>query len=194
MIINMIQFSSTWPCCFEDDNAVIRHEFGHALVWLTCGYEVHSLRFVRGNRLLTATTRYTESNCQTEAELLLTMPDILTERLLAGEIASRIYCELPLNIICSSLSVNPDSDLTSLLQGQLPSNYDDVKAFEIARQTAGQNWYHWLAERHKNALNTITNYWDALDNASDVLYGDIPVGANDSFSIHGGQIRGLLGL
>lgn len=173
---------------------MIRHEFGHALVWLTGGHEVHSLRFKRDNRLLTATTHYTEPHCQTEAELLLTMPEILTERLLAGEIASRRYCGLPLNIICSSLLVNQDSDLASLLQGQLPSNYDDVKAFEIARQTAGQNWYHWLAERHKNALNTITHYWDALDNASDVLYADIPVVANDSFSIDGGHIRRLLGL
>lgn len=194
MINNMIQFSSTWPSCFEDDDAVIRHEFGHALVWLTYGYEVHSLRFERSTRLLTATTRCTEPNCQTETELMLTMPDVLAERLLAGEIASRIYCELPLNVICSDLPVNPDSHLSSLLQGHLPSNYDDVKAFEIARQTASQNWYHWLVERHKNALRIIRNYWDDLDNASNVLYGEIPVVPNDSFSIDGGDIRRLLGL
>ena len=122
------------------------------------------------------------------------MPSIRAECLLAGEIASSIYCELPLNIICSDLLVNPDSDLRSLLPGQLPSNCDDVKAFDIASRTADQNWYHWLVERHNKALSTIMHYWVALENASDVLCGEIPVVANECISIDGGRIPVPLGL
>ena len=189
-----IQFTQHWPSTFDDDDVVIRHELGHALVALSYGFQIEHVRYIRtAARTLKGAARMRHPAGWDDKRLLAECPDMLVERVLAGEIAARIYLGLPTQVICTDLPVVPGSDLGQLLALVPVSNLDDVKALTFAHSSAGTDWYRWLSERHVATERLILQYWEVLDQASDVIHGDIPLWQYQELTVPGPQVKALLG-
>lgn len=192
--MDAIQFSQRWPAELNDDETVVRHELGHALVWLGHGNLVERVRFARtSDLLLCGGMRVKLSEGWNEERLRNESPGQLAERILAGEIAARNYNDLADGEVYTDLHLRPDSDLAAALRGQENNPADDIKALFLAHEVAGSGWYLWLCERHAAARVRVLQRWDELDNAAENVLADVPLRAGEELLIEGACVARLLG-
>jgi hypothetical protein len=191
--MDTIRFSRNWPAELDEDETVVRHELGHALVWLDQGNVVERICFTRtANLLLRGVTKVKLPDGWSEARLRKERPEQLAERILAGEIAAREYNELAHGEICTDLVLLPNSELGAVLTGQSENPDDDIKALFLAHEAAGLGWYVWLCERHAAARARVLTHWAALENAAENVLADLPLCAGEEFIIRGPSVARLL--
>lgn len=190
----VIEFSNIWPACFNEDDSVVRHELGHAFVWLSGGGAIEHVRFTRAfDRLLGGGMKMTVPDGWDEERFFAEKSDLLAERVLAGEIAAREHNGLPQGVVCSELPLTPTSDLAFLLTGKHNHQTDDIKALFLAHESAKANWYEWMRARHSSAVLVIQRHFEVIDIAADVFAGEVPLWEGDEVLIDGARVARQLG-
>lgn len=186
----MITFSPRWPHGFNDDDAVLRHELAHALVWDFHGGNFTGICFQRtADRLLTGRLRTIDPAGLSVEDIVRERAPELAERALAGEIAARKYLEEPEFCVCSNLPLNPAADLAQILPQPSYPEPDDVKALRYAHTTAGRNWHAWLSDRYQSAHAVVVERWEALDMAAEVFYADLPLNPGENWFLDADRVR-----
>jgi hypothetical protein len=187
------------PEIFNREDVIVRHELGHAVVWYHYGGALGRMRFHRmrdGLLMGGVQVRGREADMSQDDYVRTSVV-----RLLAGEIAARIYLRLPLNHVASELDLRPTSNVRRLRPSIRRYRTDFMRAIDAAFHIAGPAWWPWLLNRHSEARAIVEAAWPVIDASAKNLQPNVPSELDSEWRIPGltliemferGKIRTLL--
>ncbi|NMM03525.1 hypothetical protein HHL24_37310 [Paraburkholderia sp. RP-4-7] len=152
----------------ETDDAVLRHEIGHALVWFHYGGPIGRLRL----------SREYDGKLMASMRFGMTAIDIAKRnavRLLAGEIAARRFLGLPAESATYDFQVPPSARAEAVTSRLGNPHSDMTKALILACDDAGDGWFEWLKARHSEARRLVDKEWQAIEDVAKGLKRHIPM-------------------
>jgi hypothetical protein len=170
------------------DDAVVRHELGHAAVWFRLGGALGPLEFFR-TQPMTLMARAHVPHRSTGDQHVPTRRDAAIERTLSGEIAARRHLGARLDRVslghpaASQLVVGHPIGVVRVMCD--PDLNDLAKALQTAEEHHSSNWWPWFLQRHANATQHVQDAWSVIDQLAGELMPLLP-------ARHGGTLT-LLG-
>jgi len=156
----------------ENDDAILRHELGHALVWLHYCGAIGRLQLCRQpNSDLLASVRF---GPMSESITQLQYEEAYAVRLLAGEIAARRFLNLPDDQITCVVPLSPTVRESQVLWSLTDDREDIVKVLQLSCRHAGDAWFSWLEKRHAEARRIVDAGWNTIDAAAQELRKHLP--------------------
>ncbi len=162
---------------FNQDDPVLCHELGHAVVWFSHGEVIGPIRFYRSpvDNLLEPRAGFGTPRNLDEPNYA----EHLAERWLAGQSAARRNLNIRRDRSSTKGSrVTRDSDLDALLR-QMDEREDFARVLWVAHEKAGANWYAWIATRLTQAVAIIDENWCAIDRTANALKPQLPVAGTE---------------
>ena len=174
---------------FNRDEVAIRHELGHAVVWVYYGQQILQLtvhRCKKNNLLWPHISLETKTDDETDV-----YAKRLAERWLAGESAARKHLGWRWNRISTkTFQVSSQSNIPSLLN-QMDQNEDFARVLWIAHKTANASWYEWIKQRLQRAKTIVEQNWGAINRIAIIIESRLPIAGKET-SITGSELTALL--
>jgi hypothetical protein len=151
----------------EADDAVLRHEIGHALVWFHYGGPIGRLRLRREfDGKLMASVRFGATAIDVAKRNAV--------RMLAGEIAARRFLGLSADSVSYDFQVAPRASAKTVMSRLGNPHSDLTKALFLACDDAGDAWFEWLKARHSESRRLVDTEWRAIEDVAEALKRHIP--------------------
>jgi hypothetical protein len=168
---------------FNREDAIVRHELGHAVVWYHYGGALGRLRFYRmPDRLLMGGVLFRGRGAEVSQEDYMRT---LTVRLLAGEVAARRFLRLPPDRIACEFPLTSYSNIDRLRPLIQQSPTDIMRAIDAAYHVASLEWWQWLLERHSEATEIVDAAWPVIESSAKVLEPYVPLEPNSEWQLPG---------
>jgi hypothetical protein len=174
---------------FNRDEVAIRHELGHAVVWVYYGQQIMQLTIQRcknRNLLWPHISLETKTSDETDA-----YAESLAERWLAGESAARKHMGWRWDRISTkNFQISSQSNIPAIWP-QMDQREDFVRVLGIAHKTANSNWYVWIRQRLHRAHTIVEQNWEAINRVATIIQGRLPVPGEETL-ITGNELTTLL--